>query len=385
MYAIGIMSGTSLDGVDAALVNIEGRGVATKVSLIGFTTTEIPEQIKQEIRRAVKPSTGTVDLLCSLNFKLGYLFAEAAKSVCREARFPIDKVDFIASHGQTVWHIPKPDGDFARSTLQIGEPAVIAYETGVKVVSNFRTMDIAAGGEGAPLVPYSEFVLYSSPNENVALQNIGGIGNVTVLPSTGSMTDVYAFDTGPGNMIIDELMQRLYSRPYDEEGCVAASGTVNERMLQELMSHPYISMPLPKSTGREMFGEQYTVALMERWSALPAADLVATATAFTARTIAEAYRRFIIPKWPINRTVLGGGGAHNITLRRMLADELPNVEVTTQDQIGLSSDAKDAIAFAIMGNETLHGYPSNVCSATGASHHVILGNITPAPNKEFIK
>ena len=206
MYAIGIMSGTSLDGVDAALVNIEGRGVATKVTLIGFTTTELPEQIKQEIKRAVKPSTGSVDLLCSLNFKLGYLFAEAAKSVCRVADFPIEKVDFIASHGQTVWHIPKPDGDFARSTLQIGEPAIIAYETGVKVVSNFRTMDIAAGGEGAPLVPYSEFVLYSSPNENVALQNIGGIGNVTVLPETGNMADVYAFDTGPGNMIIDELM-----------------------------------------------------------------------------------------------------------------------------------------------------------------------------------
>jgi anhydro-N-acetylmuramic acid kinase len=197
------------------------------------------------------------------------------------------------------------------------------------------------------------------------------------------MADVYAFDTGPGNMIIDELMQRLYSRPYDEGGAVAASGTVNAEMLSELMSHPYISMPLPKSTGREMFGEQYTLGLLERWGNLPAADLIATATAFTACTIAEAYRRFIIPKWPINRTVLGGGGAHNATLRRMLSDELPGVEVTTQDQIGLSSDAKEAIAFAIMGNETLHGYPSNVCSATGASRHVILGNITPAPNKDF--
>lgn len=383
MYAIGIMSGTSLDGVDAALVEIEGRGVETKVKLIGFTTTEIPESIKAEIKQAVKPATGKVDLLCSLNFKLGYLFADAAKAVCREANFPIEKVDFIASHGQTVWHIPKPDGDFARSTLQIGEPAVIAYETGVKVVSNFRTMDIAAGGEGAPLVPYSEFVLYSSAGENVALQNIGGIGNVTVLPSSGNMADVYAFDTGPGNMIIDEMMQRLYSRSYDEGGKVAASGSVNEKMLAELMSHPYISMPLPKSTGREMFGEQFTVGLLEKWAALPSADLIATATAFTACSIAEAYRQFIIPKWPISQTVLGGGGAHNATLRRMLADELPNVKVTTQDEIGLSSDAKEAIAFAIMGNETLHGYPSNVCSATGALRHVILGNITPAPNKDF--
>ncbi|MBR2169950.1 MAG: anhydro-N-acetylmuramic acid kinase, partial [Alistipes sp.] len=231
MYAIGIMSGTSLDGVDAALVEIEGRGVDTKVRLVGFTTTEIPESIKNEIKQAVKPATGKVDLLCSLNFKLGYLFADAAKAVCREADFPMEKVDFIASHGQTVWHIPKPDGVFARSTLQIGEPAVIAYETGVKVVSNFRTMDVAAGGEGAPLVPYSEFVLYSSAGENVALQNIGGIGNVTLLPSSGNMADVFAFDTGPGNMIIDEMMQRLYSRPYDEGGQVAASGEVNQQML----------------------------------------------------------------------------------------------------------------------------------------------------------
>ncbi|MBR5136167.1 MAG: anhydro-N-acetylmuramic acid kinase [Rikenellaceae bacterium] len=381
-YAIGIMSGTSLDGVDAALVKIEGRGVATQVELIGFTTTEIPESLKAEIKRAVKPTTGTVDLLCSLNFKLGYLFADAAKAVCRESGFPIEKVDFIASHGQTVWHIPKPNGEFARSTLQIGEPAVIAYETGVKVISNFRTMDVAAGGEGAPLVPYSEFVLYASPDENVALQNNGGIGNVTVLPSTGNMADVYAFDTGPGNMIIDEVMQRLYGRPYDEGGKIAASGKVNTEMLDELMSHPYISMPLPKSTGREMFGEQYTIAMLERWGSLPAADLVATATAFTARTIAEAYRRFVIPKWPIGRTVLGGGGAHNATLRRMLAEELPGVKVMTQDEIGLSSDAKEAIAFAIMGNETMYGYPSNVCSATSASRPVILGNITPAPRKE---
>lgn len=375
------MSGTSLDGVDAALVRIEGHGTATRIELVGFTTTEIPEPIKDEIKLAVKPSTGTVDLLCSLNFKLGELFADAALSVCREADFPVSRVDFIASHGQTVWHIPKPDGGFVRSTLQIGEPAVIAYRTGVQVVSNFRTMDVAAGGEGAPLVPYSEYVLYSSPDENVALQNIGGIGNVTVLPATGCIDDVYAFDTGPGNMIIDEAMQRLYGRKYDAGGETALGGEVNRRMLDELMSHPYVSMPLPKSTGREMFGEQFTVALLDRWSALPPQDIVATVTAFTACSIAEAYRRFVIPRWPIGRTVLGGGGAHNLALRKMLAEQLPGVEVVTQDEIGLSSDAKEAIAFAIMGNETLHGCPSNVCSATGAERPVVLGNITPAPRR----
>ena len=230
-------------------------------------------------------------------------------------------------------------------------------------------------------MPYSEFGLYYSPDENVALQNIGGIGNVSVIPSTGNITDIFAFDTGPGNMIIDEAMQRLYGKPYDADGATAASGTVNQKMLDQLMSHPYISMPLPKSTGREMFGEQFTVDLLGRWAAVAPADIIATVTAFTAATIAEAYRRFVIPRYPIGRTILGGGGAHNSTLRRMIAERLPGVTVTTQDEIGLSSDAKEAIAFAIMGNETLHGYPSNVCSATGASQPVILGNITPAPTR----
>lgn len=381
MFSVGLMSGTSLDGVDAVLAEITGRGTDTRVRVLHFATLPIPPELKAQIKAACRENTSGVDLICSLNFSLGHLFAEAAKTVCAQADFPLEKLDFIASHGQTVWHIPRPAGDRVRSTLQIGEPAVIAYETGVRVVSNFRTMDMAAGGEGAPLVPYSEFVLYGSRTEHVALQNIGGIGNVTVIPATGNIDDVFAFDTGPGNMVIDELCQLLFGLPYDVGGAIAARGRVNEALLDEMMAHPYISLTPPKTTGREVFGEAYTRDLAHRCAGMPKEDLVATATRFTARSIAYNYQRFVIPKVPIDKVVVGGGGAHNAALLDFLRAELPGVRVLTQEEMGFSSDAKEAVAFVVMGNETLHGYPSNVLTATGAREKVILGNITPAPRR----
>lgn len=379
MYAVGLMSGTSLDGVDAALVEISGSGRDTAVKLLHFLSTEIPAQIKDEIKRAVRCDTSRVDLICSLNFKLGYLFADAVKGVCGEYGLGLDDLDFIASHGQTIWHIPKAESTHIRSTLQIGEPAVIAFETRTQVVSNFRTMDVAAGGEGAPLVPFSEFILYGLKTENIALQNIGGIGNVTVIPADCGINDTFAFDTGPGNMIIDEAMNCLFGKRYDDNGCMAAKGVVNRDMLDELMHHPYIDMPLPKSTGREMFGEEFTRTLINNWSHIAKEDVIATVTMFTAQSIAYAYNKFVLPHVPLTRIIVGGGGAHNATLMRQISQLLPNIEVLTQDDMGMSSDAKEAIAFAIMGNETLHGKPSNVCSATGARFPVILGNITPVP------
>lgn len=371
------MSGTSLDGVDAALVEIEGSGKATSVRLMEFITMEIPSDVKDEIRLAVRPETGRVDLICSLNFKLGKLFAEAAKAVCAKAGMPISRVDYIASHGQTIWHIPHPQGSECLSTLQIGEPAVIAYETGVQVISNFRTMDMAAGGQGAPLVPYSELVLYGSDSQNIALQNIGGIANVTIIPASGGVDSVYAFDTGPGNMVIDEAMQALYGLPYDADGAVAASGSLNEPLCDELAAHPYISQALPKTTGREMFGADFTRLLLSRWRGkMPDEDLIATLTWFTAHCIGENCRRYVLPRLALDRFVISGGGAHNATLVRMIAEQLPGVEVITQEALGFSSDAKEAIAFAVMGNETLNGVASNVPSATGASRPVVLGNVT---------
>ena len=374
-YVVGLMSGTSLDGIDAALVKINGFGENTKVELIEFINEKIPEDIKNEIRNCFSIDKSNVELVCSLNFKLGYIFAEAVKKVCEKAKFELNSLDLIGSHGQTVFHIPKPYAEFAKSTLQIGEPAVIAYETGVTVVSNFRTMDIAAGGEGAPLVPYTEYLLYRG-NSNKALQNIGGIGNVTVLPSNCALDEMYAFDTGPGNMIIDEVTKRLKGIPYDKGGYFASQGTVNSKLLDELMNIDYMKQVPPKSTGRELFGSQYVDTLIEKWGHLNAEDLIATVTAFTAKSIAENYRNFIFPKNKIDEVILGGGGSYNDTLVSMIKEYLPECKILTQEDLGYSSDAKEAIAFAVLANETINHNCGNVIGATGAKERVVLGNIT---------
>lgn len=379
MFAVGLMSGTSLDGIDAALVKIDGQGKKTKVNLIEFITLSLPSDVKEEIKAACCEERSSVDLICSLNFKLGYLFADAVKKVCEKASMNIEKLDFIASHGQTIYHLPKNRDNLVSSTLQIGEPAVIAYETGVKVISNFRVMDMASGGEGAPLVPYSEYVLYGSDKENVALQNIGGIGNVTVIPKGGDIDRIFAFDTGPGNMIIDEVCLRLFNLSYDEDGKIAAAGKIQEDILEELMAHPYIYSVPPKTTGREDFGQQFVDRILKKYCERNSMDILATVTMFTAKSIAENYKKFILNKVELNKVVIGGGGAHNKTLLAYLREELPNINIVTQDDIGLSSDAKEAVAFVILGNETLHSSFSNVPSATGAKEKVILGNITPSP------
>ncbi|EKY28618.1 anhydro-N-acetylmuramic acid kinase AnmK [Clostridium celatum] len=379
MYAVGLMSGTSLDGIDAALVEIDNFGKKTKIKLIEFITTSIPLDVKDEIKRACSEEQSSVDLICSLNFKLGYLFAEATKNVCNKAGITLENLDFIASHGQTIYHLPKSRDSFIPSTLQIGEPAIIAYETGVKVVSNFRVMDMASGGEGAPLVPYSEYIIYGSDEENIALQNIGGIGNVTVIPKGGDINSIFAFDTGPGNMIIDEVCQRLFKLNYDEDGKIAANGEIQNDILDDLMSHSYINAFPPKTTGREEFGQQFVDELLKKYNNKKPEDILSTVTMFTAKSIAVNYKNFIMNKVNLNKVIIGGGGAHNKTLLSYLKNELPNVSIVTQDDIGLSSDAKEAIAFVILGNETLNNNFSNVPSATGAKEKVILGNITPNP------
>lgn len=374
-YVVGLMSGTSLDGIDAALVKISGFGENTKAQLVEFINKKIPENIKGEIKDCFSIEKSNVELVCSLNFKLGYLFAEAVRELCIKAKFPLNKIDLIGSHGQTVFHIPKAYKNYCTSTLQIGEPAVIAYETGATVVSNFRTMDMAAGGEGAPLVPYTEYILYRS-NKNRALQNIGGIGNVTILPANCRLDDVYAFDSGPGNMIIDEVTKRLKGVNYDAGGAFAAQGKINEALLNELMDIDYIKNPPPKTTGRELFGSQFVDALLEKWSNLRAEDLIATVTAFTAKSIAYNYRCFVFPKLNIEEVILGGGGSYNDTLVRMIQSYLPESKVLIQEDLGYSSDAKEAVAFAVLANEAVNGNPGNVIGATGAKERVVLGNIT---------
>ncbi len=379
MYAVGLMSGTSLDGVDAVLVEITGQGLETDLKILGFDTFDIPDDLKKEVKQAFSETEGTVDLICSLNFKLGYLFSDCVKQLCTNSNFPLEKLDFIASHGQTVFHIPKAEGGYAASTLQIGEAAVIAYETKTQVISNFRVMDMAAGGEGAPLVPFSEYVLYGNKENGLILQNIGGIGNATCVPKNPTIDDLFAFDTGPGNMVIDEAMLQLYNTPYDDNGKTAATGSVHQEMLDDMMSHPYVTMEPPKTTGRELFGEQYVTALLKKYSNVKKEDVIATVTMFTAETIAYQYKTFILPKYDITKAIIGGGGSHNKTLLSYLSTLLPGIDILTQEDIGYSSDAKEALAFVILGNETLHKSFSNVPSATGASKKVLLGNITPVP------
>ncbi len=381
MYIAGIMSGTSLDGIDVALVHIEGSGVDSKVELIHFTTVPFSNDMKNEIQQALSIENSNVQLICSLNFKLGLCFANAVREVCKEANFPLGQLNLIGSHGQTIYHQPKHDGNMIPSTLQIGEPVVIAYETNTTVISNFRTMDIAAGGQGAPLVPYSEIILYRHPTKNRLLQNIGGIGNVTIIPSHLSDKNVIAFDTGSGNMVIDEMCQRLFQLSYDQNGKIAKQGVVVDEILTYCMNHPFLKMNPPKSTGREQFGEEFVSELLKRYERHSKENIVTTVTMFTARSIVHQYKEFILPYYEIDEVILGGGGSYNRTLVEMIRNGLKEEKCALflQEDIGYSSEAKEAIAFAILANETHHRNPSNVPSATGAKQSVVLGNITFPP------
>ncbi|MFF2586285.1 anhydro-N-acetylmuramic acid kinase AnmK [Peribacillus butanolivorans] len=384
MYIVGLMSGTSLDGIDAALVRVNNTGLKTEIEMIEFITYPFPKDIEKEIMQSLSVETSNVQLICSLNFKLGKLFSDATKEVCEKAGLPIEQLDLIGSHGQTIYHQPLQEQNWVPSTLQIGEPAVIAHDTNTIVISNFRTMDMAAGGQGAPLVPFTEYILYRSETKGRLLQNIGGIGNVTVLPNQASLNDMYAFDTGPGNMIIDEVCRQLFNLRYDEGGKIAKQGLINEELLSYCFSHPYIMSPPPKSTGRELFGRQYVVKLLKMFESLPSQDILATVTMFTAKSIVENYRAYIFPKTKIEEVIIGGGGSYNKTLLEMIQSLLGNsIQVLTQEELGYSSEAKEAVAFALLANETFHGNPSNVPKATGAKNDVILGNITFPPSKSL--
>ncbi|MEJ9231866.1 anhydro-N-acetylmuramic acid kinase [Peribacillus butanolivorans] len=384
MYIVGLMSGTSLDGIDAALVRVKNTGLKTEIEMIEFITYPFPKDIEKEIMQSLSVETSNVQLICSLNFKLGELFSDATKEVCEKAGLPIEQLDLIGSHGQTIYHQPLQEQNWVPSTLQIGEPAVIAHDTNTIVISNFRTMDMAAGGQGAPLVPFTEYILYRSETKGRLLQNIGGIGNVTVLPKQASLNEMYAFDTGPGNMIIDEVCRQLFNLRYDEGGKIAKQGLINKELLSYCFSHPYIMSPPPKSTGRELFGRQYVVKLLKMFESLPSQDILATVTMFTAKSIVENYRAYIFPKTKIEEVIIGGGGSYNKTLLEMIQSLLGNsIQVLTQEELGYSSEAKEAVAFALLANETFHGNPSNVPKATGAKNDVILGNITFPPSKSM--
>lgn len=372
VYAVGLMSGTSLDGIDAALVDISGENEQTSVKLIDFLTLPFEQGTLKRIRESLSIETSNVEKICSLNFELGEKFAGAVLAVCEKAGISLDELEFIGSHGQTMFHIPVARDGLYSSTLQIGDPSIISERTKTTVVSNFRERDMSVGGQGAPIVPYSEFILFRSDECTRLLQNIGGIGNVTVIPRSASLDDLIAFDTGPGNVIMNELCLHFYQKEYDEDGAFARQGKVNEELLNSLMDHPYIKRPYPKTTGREDFGKQFTSGLLEQWE-LTKEDWLATATMFTARSIAKSVIPFVDEKTEL---IIGGGGSYNPTLIEMIQSELPSVAVLRQEDLGESSDAKEAIAMTVLANQTLHHRPSNVRTATGAQKSVPLGRIT---------
>ncbi len=384
MIVLGLMSGTSVDGVDAAIVEITGAPPHLSHRLRHFATISFTPEQRQAIFRLFSPETSRVDAICAMNFRLGEWFAAAALQAVAEAGLAPADIDLIGSHGQTIYHQVGDDAE-TPSTLQIGEAAVIAERTGVTTVADFRVADVAAGGQGAPLVSYVDWLLLRHPQRHRAVQNIGGIGNVTFLPAENTPHHPISFDTGPGNMLIDAAVAHIIGgvQTYDKDGRLAEQGRVHEAWLAELLAHPYLQKAPPKTAGREQFGAEFAAMLWEQAQArgVDGPDLVATLTAFTAASIAEAYRRFL-PVFP-DEVIVSGGGALNPTLMAMLRQRLAPARVLASDALGLPADAKEAIAFAVLAYETIHGRPGNLPPCTGARHPAILGKITPGRTFEY--
>jgi anhydro-N-acetylmuramic acid kinase len=368
---IGLQSGTSADGTDAALCAISGHGEATSLQMRSFMTTPFPRALRERIFRVAQADATE---LCDLDVLLADVFAEAAQAVCASAGVAMSDVDLIGSHGQTAVHHPRSAGALG-ATLQIGEAAVIAERTGRPVVSDFRVRDVAAGGEGAPLVPLVDHLLFHprTPGRRRALQNIGGIANVTLVGST--LSELVAFDTGPGNMPLDSVARAVSdgAEPFDRDGLRAARGTIDPVTLAELHRHPYLAKRLPKSTGREAFGKAFVYPLLARFEGR-LDDLLATLTRFVAETIARSYRE-VLPA-PPDEVYVSGGGALNPMLMRHLTELLAPIPVASSEALGIDPQAKEAIAFAVLANQTLFGAPGNVPAVTGATGPRVLGKIS---------
>ena len=375
---IGLISGTSVDGIDAVLIRLSGSGIRTKFKQLAFSTHPYPHGVRRLILKNSVTSSSSVEEICRLNFFLGELFAEAAAKVAKVAGYRLSDVDLIGSHGQTIHHLPQPEklgGRVIRGTLQIGDPSVIAKQTGIPTVGDFRVADVALGGEGAPLVPYLDFLLFHSPKKSRGLLNIGGIANITILPKKCTHDEVKAFDTGPGNMVIDALMKKFYGKRYDEGGKVALQGKVSRSLIRKLGEHPFLKRKPPKSTGREEFGDQFLAHLLELGSSMGKANFLATATDFTVYCVYENYRRFIAKETTLNELIVSGGGVHNAALMGALRRYFGLVPVKKIDEYGVSGDAKEALCFALLANETISGNPGNIPAVTGARKATVLGKI----------
>jgi anhydro-N-acetylmuramic acid kinase len=374
----GVMSGTSADGIDVAVVRVLGRGFRTRFELLHHQAFPYSPRVRRAVLAMMNASKATVADLARLNFLLGDLYADAVRASAKHAHLT---VDLVGCHGQTIYHQGAARAYLGRNiacTWQTGEGAVIAARTGVPVVSDFRPADMAAGGTGAPLVPFLDYLLYRHRRRGRIVQNIGGIANLTAIPAKAAPQQVIAFDTGPGNMVMDAVTERLFARPYDRHGQIAARGRVLDVVVSEVMRQPFFRRRPPKTAGREEFGREFVAGFLRRCQRARKQDVVATATALTAYSIADAVRAFVAPAGDkrFREMIVSGGGAKNTTLMSMLAAELTGLKLRTSDEFGLPSEAKEAVAFAILAYQTWRRVPSNIPAATGAKRPAVLGKIS---------
>jgi anhydro-N-acetylmuramic acid kinase len=382
MTVAGIMSGTSADGIDVAIVRITPGKLRPHLQLLAHEAFPYPAALRRRVLAAMNATSTSTAELARLHWRLGIAYAEAVAATTRKHKL---KLDLVGCHGQTLYHQARAENYAGRTfpcTWQLGEAAVIAAN-GIPVVSNFRPADMLAGGQGAPLVPLLDYVLFAHPKRGRVLQNIGGIANLTAIPAAATPAQVIAFDTGPGNMIIDELAQRLFDKRFDRNGEIAARGTILEPVLAASLRNPYFHLKPPRTAGREQFGREYAakfLALCQRHSSNPE-DALATATALTAETIAQSYKRFVSSKMKHAADyIVSGGGARNHTLMVILTQRLEPLgcELASIDNFGLPAEAKEAAAFALLAWQTWHRLPGNVPAATGAARPAILGQVTYA-------
>jgi anhydro-N-acetylmuramic acid kinase len=373
------MSGTSADGVDVAVTSIQGRGSYLSFNLLLHDHSEYPRAIRAAVLAAMNARRTSVAELSRLNFRLGEFYAEAVSKAQKKSGHA--KLDLVGCHGQTLYHQGTAAPYLGKSiacTWQTGEGSVMAARLGVPVVSDFRPADMAAGGKGAPLVPFLDYAIFRSKNKGRIVQNIGGIANLTAIPADGKPSDIMAFDTGPGNMVIDRLMQMLFKRDYDRDGAISRKGAVIQSVLEQSLKAPYFELKPPKTAGREEFGSEYAQAFLRHCGRAGKADVIATATAFTAASMAQALKRFVLNRGNYREWVVSGGGTRNAALMDMLKREADSLGLWLRhsDDFGIPSQAKEAVAFALLAYQTFNGLPGNVPSATGAKRAAVLGKIS---------
>ena len=368
--AVGIMSGTSIDGIDVALASISGVDFETKISFIDGITFPGEESVKVKIKDAMDLEKSNVALISTLNFEISYCYYEAIKALCDKNNIKVTDIDFIAIHGQTIWH--DPYGKLP-STLQIGDGSVLAELTNVTVVSNFRPADMVAGGQGAPLVPFFDNIMFKDKPGINSVHNLGGISNLTLFVNNEL---VMAYDTGPANMMVDYIANKYFNKPYDEDGNFAREGFVIKALYDEIMNHQYFKEAPPKSTGREVFGSQYVEALLNKYQGYDKFDYIKTFTQITVDTIINSYQNIIKKYGNLDEVIFSGGGTHNRYMLNEIKAGLPNVKISDSSDYGISIDYKEAMAFIVLGNQTLNKKTSNLKTATGAKKPVVLGQIS---------